>query len=209
MSRFLDHVSPMMERALSSPKHNNMFDELLASQTQNSGAQLVHTLTVDFQKSGSSQSAAESMQLQCTGVSWNATGTSVAASYGRMDIVGWCELPGAVCVWNLTKRSFKPSEPDVVLEHGSCLMCIACHPKKPALIAAGSYYGEVIVWDTSSAEEPLLCCTKTGADTHSEPLAKVTWMYDQKTRDYVLVSVGSEGGVLCWLSKDNYSKPVR
>jgi len=35
-------------------------------------------------------------QLQCTGVSWNAPGSSVAAAYGRNDIVGWCDSPGAV-----------------------------------------------------------------------------------------------------------------
>lgn len=198
----------MMERALAEPKHSDAFEDLLASQTQNSGAQLQHLLTVDFQKSGLGHVVSESMQLECTDVTWNATGTSVVASYGRRDIRGWCELPGVVCVWNLSGRNFKPGEPDFVFEHDSCLLCISCHPKKPGLIAAGSYYGEVVVWD-AAREEPLLTCTRIAADTHSEPIAKLMWAYDPRARDYILVSVGGEGNVVCWSSKHDYSEPAR
>lgn len=206
--RFLNDVTPMVEQALAEPKHNDAFEDLLASQSQNAGAQLLHVLTVDFQKAGLSHFVSDTMQLECTDVSWNATGTSVAASYGRRDIEGWCELPGIVCVWNVTRRNLRTDEPDFVLEHDTCLMCVACHPKKPALIAAGSYYGEVVVWDTARMDEPLVACTRTGVDTHSERVAELDWVYDKHTRDYILVSTGSEGNVVSWLSKDDYRKPL-
>ena len=44
-------------------------------------------------------------------MSWNCTEYAIAASYGRFDVSGWCDLPGALLVWNLgTKRKRKPAE---------------------------------------------------------------------------------------------------
>ena len=51
-------------------------------------------------------------------------------------------------------------------------MCVACHPEKPAVIAAGSFNGEVYVWNTG-AEEQLIACTKIDDYFHREPIAKV------------------------------------
>ena len=39
---------------------------------------------------------------------------------GRNDIVGWCDLPGALVLWNIFRRGFADEEehaPDVVLDH--------------------------------------------------------------------------------------------
>ncbi|CAM9422479.1 unnamed protein product, partial [Sphacelaria rigidula] len=44
--------------------------------------------------------------LQVTGVDWSPTGSVVMASFGRIDIVGWCELPGALATWNIFRRGF-------------------------------------------------------------------------------------------------------
>ena len=40
-------------------------------------------------------------RLQCTGVAWSATGRTLAASFGRRDIVGWCDVRGCIGVWNI------------------------------------------------------------------------------------------------------------
>lgn len=103
--------------------------------------------------------------LQCTGTSWNATGSSLAVSYGRNDVLGWCDFPGAVCCWyrmqyfeyhcryiyiyicyamqcrNIFGRTFTPENPDFVLDHTSCLTCVSYHPLVPSLVAAGSFIG--------------------------------------------------------------------
>jgi len=96
-------------------------------------------------------------ELHCTGVSWNATGNSIASSFGRTDMAGWCDLPGAVCVWSVFGAAFDRANPDVVLDHPSCLNCVRWHPERPAIVAAGSFNGEVVVWDVSSPtpEEPI------------------------------------------------------
>jgi len=84
-----------------------------------------------------------------TGVSWNCTGYSIAVSYGRFDVTGWCESPGAVCVWNLRRSDVDERRPDFSFETESCLQCVAFHPKNPAVLCAGSFDGEVYVYDTS------------------------------------------------------------
>ena len=68
-------------------------------------------------------------------------------SYGRFDVTGWCDSPGALCVWNLRRADVDPGRPHVVMETSSCLQCVAFHPTKPNVVAAGSLDGEVMVWD--------------------------------------------------------------
>ncbi|RLN49157.1 hypothetical protein BBJ28_00020882, partial [Nothophytophthora sp. Chile5] len=56
-----------------------------------------------FQPSGASTTAADasSLRLSCTGVSWNATGSVIAAAYGRFDHSGWCNYRSALCLWSV------------------------------------------------------------------------------------------------------------
>jgi hypothetical protein len=64
-----------------------------------------------------------------------------------------CDYPGAVCVWNVYAPS--ADDPEFVLDHTCCLTCVQCHPSMPALVAAGSFNGEVIVWDLTDPEKAL------------------------------------------------------
>lgn len=93
------------------------------------------------------------MQLQCTGVSWTCSGGAVAVSYGRNDITGWCDLPGAVCVWSIFDKGFQPTEPQLVFDHPSCIMCVSFHPQSPSIVAGGSFNGEVVVWNLNEPEK--------------------------------------------------------
>ena len=46
----------------------------------------------------------------------------------------------------------------------NCLQCVAFHPTHPALVAAGSFNGELYVWDLSAEEDedPLRARSKAG-----------------------------------------------
>ena len=96
---------------------------------------------------GSSRDERFWRDLVPTGLSWNRSGYSIAVSYGRFDVTGWCDSPGALCVWNLRREDVDPRKPDSIFETDSCLQCVAWHPVDPAVVAAGSFDGEVHVWD--------------------------------------------------------------
>ena len=69
--------------------------------------------------------------------------------------------------------------------HQSSLRCVACHPEKPSVLAAGSSNGEVFVWDTNQ-EDPLIASSRIEDYFHREPIAKIAWMFDMFTGEYMV-----------------------
>ena len=59
------------------------FDSLVAlGATEHRGVSYKYTLSCE---------SVDSSQLQCVGLSWNATGSMVCAVFGRPDLCGWCD----------------------------------------------------------------------------------------------------------------------
>ena len=52
-------------------------------------------------------------------------------------------------------------------------MCVAFHPTEPALIAGGTFSGEVRVWNTGAEMDPLLASSGFSELGHKEPISKV------------------------------------
>eukprot|EP00953_Heterococcus_sp_UTEX-ZZ885_P021528 12003-Heterococcus_DN1.PRE.1 len=191
IAAFLARVGPLMDEQLQASAESGAFQGY-APVTQD-GADEVSlrcTLSADLSellsRSSGKHSKQDVAQLQCTGVAWNATGSTLAVSYGRLDISGWCDTPGALACWNVFRRQLSSNSdttttaaaataaaPDVLLEHSSCLMCVACHPERPAVIAAGSFNGEVLVWDTAASDDDMLLGASRIDDyCHREPIAQ-------------------------------------
>mmetsp|Transcript_7441 Transcript_7441/g.11118 ORF Transcript_7441/g.11118 Transcript_7441/m.11118 type:complete len:618 (+) Transcript_7441:28-1881(+) len=149
--------------------------------------------------------------LQCVGLSWNSTGKMLCAAFGRRDLIGWCEDEGYLCAWNIFQKDFNAEKPNFILEHSSCLTTVCCHPQKPALVAAGSFYGEILLYDFSKsrAEEPLIASSDIDDYFHREPISGLAWIQvDSLTRrnahqdnndiEYQLVSISADGKLLFW-----------
>lgn len=159
--------------------------------------------------------------LQSTGISWNATGNSLAVSYGKNDILGWCDFPGAICCWNIFGKNLNPEQPDFVLDHVSCLMSVAYHPLVPSLVAGGSFNGEIIVWDLSRLDSADASQPQPYAITpimeygHKEPVLDLRWMYDPSMPSsslggsWILCSVGSDGKMLYWTLGNKLRHPIK
>lgn len=62
-------------------------------------------------------------------------------------------------------------------------MCVAYHPTNPSIVAAGSFNGEVMVWDTEP-EEYKVYASGIGDFFHREPVTKVAWVYDVQAAEY-------------------------
>ncbi|XP_075295181.1 cytoplasmic dynein 2 intermediate chain 2 isoform X1 [Opisthocomus hoazin] len=142
---------------------------------------------------------AQDQSLQVTGVSWNATGSVVACSYGRLDDGDWSTEKSYVCTWNLDRRGLNPQCPDLVVDVPSSVMCLAFHPSQPSLIAGGLFSGELVVWDTSRTEDPVVWRTGMTDDTHTDPVYQVNWLPDAQHRNHArLLSVSTDGKILVW-----------
>lgn len=78
------------------------------------------------------------------------------------------------------------------------MTAVCCHPNRPALIAGGLYTGEVLVWDTSRDQDPVLAQTGMSADSHREPVYQVVWVPLERKGDFGVLSSSSGGEVLLW-----------
>ncbi|KAK3262219.1 hypothetical protein CYMTET_28908, partial [Cymbomonas tetramitiformis] len=94
---FLNRVMPMMEACLSEMDASDAFVEPEMNDDHMATVDVVHNLSM-FNKAMDDQNPED---LKTTGVSWNSTGYVLAVSYGRFDVSGWCNSPGALCSWNL------------------------------------------------------------------------------------------------------------
>lgn len=148
------------------------------------------------------------MRLPCTGVSWSSTGSVVCASFGRLDHSGWCTHRAGVATWNVFKKDMNPEKPENVLETMSCVMCVACHPEMPSVVAAGTFNGEVAVWDTN-LPEPHVAQSRIDDYFHREPVSRVEWVYDMFARTYMIASVSADGKVLFWTLKNKLAYPIQ
>ena len=216
LAPFLERVSPLMLEELDRNASSTAFSfRRTMVDDRNTTVDLVHVLEPKLPASRSLASAnanagvevaaaSNPHGLRVTQVSWNATGYALAATYGRFDVSGWSDLPGALVVWNLGSRRRKgpeadeagkagkrrgaersklpetnSHEPDVVIETDVCLQCCSCHPTHPALVAAGAYSGEVYVWNVSSsddfASDSEVARTRITPKSHHDPVVSVAW----------------------------------
>ncbi|KAF0715863.1 hypothetical protein AaE_011243, partial [Aphanomyces astaci] len=182
-----DEVSPAVQAFLNSAgncmlremKHANKSSAFLEFEPEQDAddkhVSKVFTLTFDFfthfKQPIDAKKPSARLKLECTGVSWNATGSVLAVAYGRFDHSGWCNYRSVLCLWNLFSADFNANKPTLVLETSSGLMCVAHHPTNPAVVAAGSFNGELMVWNTS-LEEPLVATSGIGDYFHREPITK-------------------------------------
>ena len=131
LARFVRAVTPSMEEALrenaaSETFAEDFYESALGGDDDDpfdaAGAECVHTLRprptpTDGAEDADDADAKFWRRLKPTGVSWNCNGYSLAVSYGRFDVTGWCDTPGAVCVWNLRRADVRADRPDFTIEH--------------------------------------------------------------------------------------------
>ncbi|KAI1232094.1 WD repeat-containing protein 34, partial [Lamprotornis superbus] len=187
---FLQRVEDAVIKELNKNWKSHAFDGFEVNWTDQDETVCLHTL---------SYPEAQDQNLQVTSVSWNATGSVIACSYGRLDDGDWSTEKSYVCTWNLDRRGLNPQHPDLVVDVPSSVMCLAFHPSQPSLIAGGLFSGELVVWDTSRTEDPVIWRTGMTDDTHTDPVYQVNWLPDTKHRNHArLLSVATDGKILLW-----------
>ncbi|KAL1764844.1 WD repeat-containing protein 34, partial [Sigmodon hispidus] len=191
LAAFLQRVEAMVIRELHNNWQSHAFDGYEVNWTEpQQTVSCLHTLVYP---------PAQGQGLHVTGISWNATGSVLACAYGRLDDGDWSTLKSYVCTWNLDRQGLNPQQPSVVVEVPSAVMCLAFHPTQPSHIAGGLYSGEVLVWDMSRPEDPLLWRTGLTDDTHTDPVYQVLWLPEPRhSHRFQVLSAATDGRVLLW-----------
>ncbi|KAL2782125.1 cytoplasmic dynein 2 intermediate chain 2 [Daubentonia madagascariensis] len=191
LAAFLRRVEAMVIRELNKNWQSHAFDSFEVNWTeQQQTVSCLHTLCYP---------PAQGQGLHVTSISWNTTGSVVACAYGRLDYGDWSMLKSFVCTWNLDRRGLNPRQPSAVVEVPSAVLCLAFHPTQPSHIAGGLYSGEVLVWDMSRPEDPLLWRTGLTDDSHTDPVYQVVWLPEPRhSHRFQVLSVATDGKVLRW-----------
>ena len=100
----------------------------------------------------------------------------------------------------------------------ACLMCCTYHPAHPALIAGGTFDGEICVWDARrvDAGDVRRSRSQINQASHREPVTAVAWRrdaieqtkYASGEKTYLLVSLGAEGRLLVWIWHERLRHPA-
>ncbi|KAM6951625.1 cytoplasmic dynein 2 intermediate chain 2 [Aplochiton taeniatus] len=202
LREFLQQVEDSMIKELAKNAKSHAFDGFQVNWED-------HNKTVSFLHSLQHPSAQE-RGLQVTSISWNCTGSVIACGFGRIEDGDWSKEESCVCTWNLDRRGLNPKQPDVHIDVANAVMALSFHPSLPSLIAGGLYSGEVVVWDTSRTEDPVMAQTGMSADTHREPVCQVNWVSvsHQRRGELGVLSAGSGGRVLLWTMQSDHGRLV-
>eukprot|EP01105_Mastigella_eilhardi_P010464 TRINITY_DN2439_c0_g1_i1.p1 TRINITY_DN2439_c0_g1~~TRINITY_DN2439_c0_g1_i1.p1 ORF type:complete len:673 (-),score=164.09 TRINITY_DN2439_c0_g1_i1:941-2959(-) len=142
-------------------------------------------------------------EYNCSGLSWNSTGSVLAAGYGALDHSGWCSHKGFVCFWSVFKESaVAQSKPEATAETGSCVMCVAFHPTLPTVLAVGTFNGQVLLIDSAAKDDPIIASSDLNDDSgHREPVSSVAWLSGQGKASVSaeVASSSGDGKLLVWV----------
>jgi WD40 repeat protein len=93
-------------------------------------------------------------------------------------------------------------------------MSLAFHPTQPAVLAGGTYNGELLIWNTASTDlDPLVASSSIDDYFHREAIQAVEWIPADLSGGvdaYLVATVSGDGKVLIWDARENdLSYPCR
>lgn len=195
--RFLQTVAPMMEAELDvALESQSIFDAY-----EPAWDDMPDTVEVTHQiyKEGL-------VDLNVTSLAWNATGSVLACAYGQLDTRGWCEVSAPVCLWNIFRPQMKASTPDMEINIQGFVVSLAFHPTQPAVLAGGTYNGELMIWNTAEELDPLVAASTIDDYFHREAIQAVEWISADLSGGadaYLIATVSGDGKVLIWDARGN------
>lgn len=178
ISAFLTAVLPEVEDALrenvrlaavlSEADKSTNSDAAAYDEIQHASITLARTLLPRFNATEDSRSVDA---LVPTSITWNMNGSTLAVSLGRFDVPGWCSSPGELIVWSLSRNNTYPM---ARCSADSCVQTACFHPDSPALVAAGTINGDVLLFDLRyEDEDPLIARSRLSDASHREPVTEV------------------------------------
>ena len=87
-------------------------------------------------------------------------------------------------------------------------MTLAFHPDRPSLLAAGTFNGEVILYDLGKDDDPIVAVSRLDGLSHEEPVVKLVWVPGLKPKSWRLVSAANDGKIITWDPSNKFSLPI-
>jgi hypothetical protein len=137
--------------------------------------------------------------LVATALAWHPRGAALLVAYGAHNTPGFCALPGLLCQWSLARdagaSAAAPLRPQLRVSTECALAAVACHPHFPALVAAGTANGGVLVWDLSlddAGQQVGRSDTATLAVGHQQGVVALEWVHSgDEARRHAAAAMGS------------------
>ncbi|XP_067015238.2 cytoplasmic dynein 2 intermediate chain 2 isoform X2 [Anabrus simplex] len=191
LAEFLRKVLPMVIAELNDAYESHAFD----------GYELIDDSEKDIRKLYSLRMTSQK-EAMVSSLTWNSTGSVVALAYSELehDSDSWCDHMGSIHLFNIDRRDFSPTNPSKILETSSCVTCVSAHPREPSILAAGTFVGEVLVWNLQRDEDTLLGGSGLVQGAHVDAVSQLAWIRNPNSRqgDPLLVSSGCDGRILIW-----------
>ncbi|KAG8190125.1 hypothetical protein JTE90_026693 [Oedothorax gibbosus] len=128
-------------------------------------------------------------------------------TFNQTDHISWCEHSSSVDIWSLNRKDFDPKKPNLTLETDCCITYVSFHPELPAVIVAGKLNGEIMLWDISKEDDPLLASTETAVFNHREPITGLHWLLQFGRHGKIqFASCSLDGKIMLWSFEDGKLK---
>ncbi|KAK7082308.1 WD repeat-containing protein 34, partial [Halocaridina rubra] len=188
---FLKRITPKVIQEIERHSRSRAFDGLsLHEKDDSSGVKLLHTIRWNQLNSDD--------VVNC--LDWNCTGSVLAISYGPKYHDNWCDHNGQITVWNINRSDFDTNQPERGIEVTSCVLSLAFHPQNPAVLSAGTFNGEVLVFNLSHSEDvtPIASGECSGSVTALSWLKKLPGDLPYTKAPNAIVTATSNGYIFIW-----------
>ncbi|CAH8536327.1 unnamed protein product [Dicrocoelium dendriticum] len=154
--------------------------------------------------------------LSPTCFTWNCTGAVLGITYGCLRHNGWCTHEGVLVLWNITQMDGRRLSKK--LEANSCYTAASFHPSALSVLAAGTFAGELLVYNFAKDSESLIASNSSDDGSYTESIIQIEWLLDRRGTDKSsevtrhltdrILTIGTDGRIAFW-ALDLHGRDVR
>nr|CAI5855491.1 unnamed protein product [Callosobruchus analis] len=192
LAAWLGKIYPKVEKAMDECSTSQAFRGYrMQGDLQDANCKLLQNISIVNVLDGGSGDK----MTRISNITWNQTGKSIAISCNS-EHDSWCHHTGCVVIFTLNRDGKLPDVPRKRLTTESCITSLKFHPTHPAIIAAGTFTGNVKVWNIQNEEEE---DSISKENVHSEAITQISWVRDvDLTRDVLLATSSTDGYLKLW-----------
>ncbi|XP_019755719.1 cytoplasmic dynein 2 intermediate chain 2-like [Dendroctonus ponderosae] len=189
LGKWLSKIYPQVKEQIDNSNNSRIFQNYrLLDDPIDATCKLVQTLQVASKGETGSKAIPIIASLQ-----WNNSGKSLAVPYNYKHRT-WCHHAGIICIYTLNRDCLSDT-PKKRLSTESCVTSIKYHPIHSGILAAGTFTGQIYIWNVENDVDPLIC----NILAHDEYITQISWMnYIDATNSVCLASSSTDGLLKLW-----------